>query len=78
MGGNKVQIKIIFKKKRGKFTKLLEALSSLGFQLSYTSITSAKGSILVSSFAEANGLIYDDRVAVEEARELLLKIVRSI
>ncbi|XP_044506773.1 transcription factor DYT1-like [Mangifera indica] len=78
MGGNKVQIKIIFKKKRGKFTKLLEALSSFGFQLSDTSITSAKGAILVSSFAEAKGLIYDDRVAVEEARELLLKIVRSI
>ncbi|KAJ0043728.1 hypothetical protein Pint_18620 [Pistacia integerrima] len=75
MSGNKVQIKIIFEKKRGKFTKLLEAITSHGFQLSDTSMTSSKGATLVSFFAEVT---YDGTLAVEETRKSLLQIVRSM
>ena len=47
--GNKLWIKIIFEKKRGGFTRLMEAMTAFGFELIDTSVTTSKGAMLVSS-----------------------------
>ncbi|XP_024955930.1 uncharacterized protein LOC102624992 [Citrus sinensis] len=77
MGGNKLRINIIFEKKRGNFTKLVEAMNALGFVFGDTSVTTLKGATLFSSVLE--GTHGGDRIIrVEETRELLLKIIRGI
>lgn len=52
MGGNKLRIHIIFEKKRGKFTKLVEDMNARGFVLGDTSVTTLKGATLFSSVLE--------------------------
>nr|WIE96140.1 basic helix-loop-helix transcription factor [Loropetalum chinense var. rubrum] len=73
--GEKLWIKIVFEKKRGGFTKLMEAMSFLGYEFTDTSVTTFKGAILISSCVEG---FYGEKVAVARTRELLLEIIRSI
>ncbi|XWS19495.1 hypothetical protein CRYUN_Cryun31cG0021000 [Craigia yunnanensis] len=73
--GNKLLIKIILEKKRGCFTKLIEAMNYLSFELSETSVTTFKGAMLISTCAQG---IYGDTLMVEQTQELLLEIIRSI
>ncbi|KDP20835.1 hypothetical protein JCGZ_21306 [Jatropha curcas] len=51
--GNKLWIKIILEKKRGRFCRLLENMTYLGLELTDTNVTTTKGAILVSSCVEA-------------------------
>ncbi|KAF8031422.1 hypothetical protein BT93_D0585 [Corymbia citriodora subsp. variegata] len=46
---HKLGIKVIIPKRRSQFTKLLETLSICGFELNDTSITTFKGTMLISS-----------------------------
>nr|GEX40964.1 transcription factor DYT1 [Tanacetum cinerariifolium] len=46
---NKLWVKIVFEKKLGGFTKLIEALSMLGIELVDISVTTMKGAVLVTS-----------------------------
>lgn len=46
---DKLWVKIIFEKKRGGFTTLMEAMSSFGFEFINTNVTTFKGAMLVSS-----------------------------
>ncbi|XVF25942.1 hypothetical protein REPUB_Repub13aG0257400 [Reevesia pubescens] len=73
--GNKVLIKIILEKKKGCFTKLIEAMNYVGFELSETSVTSFKGAMLISSCVQGT---YGDTLMVEQTRELLLEVIRSM
>ncbi|KAA8519935.1 hypothetical protein F0562_014155 [Nyssa sinensis] len=52
---SKLWMKIVFEKKRGGFTKLMEAISVLGFEFTNTSVTTSKGAILISSCLETKG-----------------------
>lgn len=47
--GNKLWIKIIIEKKRGRFSKLMEALNSYGIELIDTNLTTIKGAFLITS-----------------------------
>lgn len=47
--GNKLWIKAVLAKKRGGFTKLMEAMTEFGFELTDTSVTTSNGAMLVSS-----------------------------
>jgi hypothetical protein len=47
-------MKIIFQKKSGGFTKLMEAMRIFGFELIDTSVTTSKGAMLVSSCVEVS------------------------
>lgn len=47
--GNKLWLKAILEKKRGGFTKLMEAMTAFGFELTDTSVTTSNGAMLVSS-----------------------------
>ncbi|XVF27772.1 hypothetical protein REPUB_Repub14bG0137600 [Reevesia pubescens] len=73
--GGKLLIKIILEKKRGCFTKLIEAMNYLGFELSETNVTTFKGAMLISSYVHGT---YGDTLMVEQTQELLLGIIRSI
>ncbi|GJZ49615.1 transcription factor DYT1 [Tanacetum coccineum] len=46
---NKLWVKIVFEKKLGGFTKLIEALSMRGIELVDISVTTTKGAVLVTS-----------------------------
>ncbi|KAL5772636.1 hypothetical protein ACOSP7_012243 [Xanthoceras sorbifolium] len=73
--GKKIWMKIIFEKKRGRFTKLLEAMTYLGFEMTDTNVTTYKGAILLSACVERT---YGGSLEVEETRELILQIIRGI
>ncbi|EEF43974.1 DNA binding protein, putative [Ricinus communis] len=71
----KLWIKIILEKKRGRFTRLIEALSYLGLELTETTVTTYRGAMLVSSFVEG---AYGDTLTVQQTKEYLLEIIRTI
>ncbi|XP_050214274.1 transcription factor DYT1 [Mercurialis annua] len=71
----KLWIKIILEKKRGRFTRLIEAIAYLGLELTDINVTSYKGAILVSSCVEGT---YGDTLTVQQTKELLVEIIRSI
>nr|KYP48453.1 Transcription factor DYSFUNCTIONAL TAPETUM 1 [Cajanus cajan] len=47
--GNKLWVKIIIEKKRGRFSKLMEALNNFGIELIDTNLTTTKGAFLITS-----------------------------
>ncbi|PON35833.1 Basic helix-loop-helix transcription factor [Parasponia andersonii] len=69
---NKLWIKVIFKKKPGGFTKLMEVLSDLGFELTDTSLTTHNGLLLVTLCLQG---FSRELLTVEEIKEVLLKMV---
>lgn len=50
--GTRLWIKIVCQKVKGGFSKLMEAMSVLGFDLTDISVTTSKGAILVTSCVE--------------------------
>ncbi|KAK6124437.1 hypothetical protein DH2020_041814 [Rehmannia glutinosa] len=73
--GTKLWIKIVFQKKKGGLTKLMEAINVLGFDLTDTSITTSRGSVLFTSSAEGvDGGVPD----ADQIKKFLLEIIRSI
>ncbi|KAJ9168988.1 hypothetical protein P3X46_020460 [Hevea brasiliensis] len=72
---NKLWIKIILEKKRGRFTRLIEAMTYLGLELTDTNVATSKGAMLVSSCVEGS---YGDTLTVEQTKDLLLEIIKSI
>ncbi|GLT83131.1 hypothetical protein SLE2022_014400 [Rubroshorea leprosula] len=73
--GEKLLIKIVFEKKGGRFTKLMEAMSYLGFELSETSVTTFSGAMIVTSCIQGT---YCDKLTAQETQDLLLEIIRGI
>ncbi|KAL9146555.1 hypothetical protein ABFS82_13G117900 [Erythranthe guttata] len=73
--GTKIWIKIIVQKKRGRLTKLMEAISVIGFHLTDISITTSQQAILFTSSAEGvHGGVQD----ADQIKKFLLEIIRSI
>ncbi|OMO64973.1 hypothetical protein COLO4_31670 [Corchorus olitorius] len=72
--GNRLLIKITFEKKKGCFTKLMEAMNYLGFELTDTNVTTFKGAMLFSSCIQGT---YGDTLMAEQTKELLLEIIRG-
>ncbi|KAK4858942.1 hypothetical protein QYF36_024209 [Acer negundo] len=75
INGKKLWMKIVFGKKRGRFTKLLEAMTYLGFEMTDTNVTACNGAILVSASVERT---YEDTLEIQETKELIQQIIRSI
>lgn len=53
---------MVFEKKRGALTKLMEAISMLGIDLNDTSITTSRGAVLFTTFGEVRFCITTDRL----------------
>ena len=49
LDGNKLWVKMIIEKKRGRFTKLMEAMNSFGIELIDTNVTTTKGAFLITA-----------------------------
>ncbi|XP_021809344.1 transcription factor DYT1-like [Prunus avium] len=73
--GNKLWVKAILEKKRGGFTKLMEAMTAFGFELTDTSVTTSNGAMLVSSCIMG---FYCETLEVEQTKELMQEIINSI
>ncbi|XP_047957128.1 uncharacterized protein LOC125202725 isoform X2 [Salvia hispanica] len=73
--GTKLWIRIVFQKKRGALTKLMEAITLLGIDLIDTAITTSRGAVLFTSFGQGirGGLPEADQMKI-----YLLEIIRSI
>ncbi|CAN1165910.1 Transcription factor DYT1 [Linum perenne] len=72
----KLWVKIVMEKRRGRFTRLLEAMTRLGLQPIHTNLTTSKGVFLVSFCVE---VAYEDvKSIVQRIKELLIQIVRGI
>nr|WKE35117.1 basic helix-loop-helix family protein [Rosa persica] len=72
--GNKLWVKAIIEKKRGGFTKLVEAMTYFGFELTDTNVTTSNGAMVVSSILTG---FHCDTLQVEQTRELILEIVTA-
>ncbi|OIT06473.1 transcription factor dyt1 [Nicotiana attenuata] len=75
IGTSNLWIKIVCQKKRGGFTKLMEAMNVLGFDLNDTSVTASKGTLLVTSSVE---VVRGGLIEAHQIREILLEIIRGI
>ncbi|KAK4439277.1 Transcription factor DYT1 [Sesamum alatum] len=75
IGGTKFWIKIVFQKKRGGLTKLMEAINVVGFDITDTSITTSDGAVLVTLSAEGShgGLPEADKI-----KKFLLEVISNI
>ncbi|KHN07694.1 Transcription factor DYSFUNCTIONAL TAPETUM 1 [Glycine soja] len=50
--GNKLWVKMIIEKKRGRFKKLMEAMDNIGIELIDTNVTTLKKSYMVTTFMQ--------------------------
>ncbi|KAK7302646.1 hypothetical protein RJT34_13539 [Clitoria ternatea] len=72
---NKLWIKIIIEKKRGRFRKLIEALNNFGIEFIDTNLTTTKGTFLITSCIQGKD---GDRLAVHQTKNLLQDIINDI
>ncbi|KAI3800327.1 hypothetical protein L1987_28416 [Smallanthus sonchifolius] len=68
---NKLWMKIVFEKKIGGFTKLIEAMSLLGIELIDTNVSTTKGAVLVTSCIEGT---HGKTLVAEQVQEVLVDI----
>ncbi|XP_057764784.1 transcription factor DYT1-like [Salvia miltiorrhiza] len=73
--GTKLWIRIVFQKKKGALTKLMEAIGKLGIDLNDTTITTSRGAVLFTSFGEG---IRGGLPEADQMKKYLLEIIRSI
>ncbi|KAI3970561.1 hypothetical protein MKX01_024208 [Papaver californicum] len=72
--GDKLSIKITCYSKRGIFTRLLELMTTLGFEIRDNNFTSFKGVCLTTLSVKGRVEVTE----LEKLEELLLKVVRSV
>ncbi|KMT04034.1 hypothetical protein BVRB_8g186350 [Beta vulgaris subsp. vulgaris] len=72
---NKLWLKVVYEKKLGGFTKLVEAVTCLGLEFNDTNFTTSNGAAIISSCLE---VMSDRCVNVEETKELMLSVINSI
>ncbi|KAK9056360.1 hypothetical protein SSX86_027450 [Deinandra increscens subsp. villosa] len=72
---NKLWMKIVFEKKIGGFTKLIEAMSSLGIELIDTNVITTKGAVLVTSCIEGS---HGRMLVAEQVQEVLVDVIKLI
>ncbi|XP_076959416.1 transcription factor DYT1-like [Bidens hawaiensis] len=72
---NKLWMKIVFEKKFGGFTKLIEALNFLGIELIDTNVITAKGAVLVTSCIEGT---HGKMLVAKQVQEVLVDVINMI
>ncbi|KAI3741086.1 hypothetical protein L1987_58753 [Smallanthus sonchifolius] len=73
--GNKLWMKIVFEKKIGGFTKLIEAMSLLGIELIDTNVITTKGAVLLTSCIEGT---HGKTLVAEQVQEVLVDVIKMI
>lgn len=78
IGERKFWIKITIEKKTGIFTKFVEVMRFLGFEIMDISLTTSNGAILICSSVQIlQGLCDGDSVDLEQTKDFLLEVMRS-
>ncbi|KAF5804206.1 putative transcription factor bHLH family [Helianthus annuus] len=72
---NKLWMKIVFEKKIGGFTKLIEAMSLHGIELINTNVITTKGAVLVTSCIEGT---HGRMLVAEHVQEVLANVIKLI
>ncbi|KHN33618.1 transcription factor DYT1-like [Glycine soja] len=72
---NKLWVKIIIEKKRGRFSKLMEALNNFGIELIDTNFTTTKGAFLITSCIQVKD---GERLEINQSKSLLQEIINDI
>ncbi|CAE6184857.1 unnamed protein product [Arabidopsis arenosa] len=72
-GEMKFWLKIITEKKAGIFSKFMEVMRFLGFEIIDISLTTSSGAILICSSVQ----IHQELCDVEETKDFLLEVMRS-
>ncbi|ESQ55244.1 hypothetical protein EUTSA_v10027186mg [Eutrema salsugineum] len=78
IGDRKFWLKITTEKKPGIFTKLMEVMRFIGFEIIDVSLTTSSGAILICSSVQIlQGLCDGDSVDLEQTKEFLLEVMKS-
>lgn len=78
IGERKFWLKIITEKKDGIFTKFMEVMRFMGFEIIDISLTTSSGAILIcSSVQMLEGLCNGDSIDIEKTKDFLLEVMRS-
>ncbi|KAJ8437871.1 hypothetical protein Cgig2_031387 [Carnegiea gigantea] len=81
---DKVWMKVVYPKRLGGLTKLVEGVTNLGFEFNDTNLTTSKGAAILTSCLEVTiskqlGFgTYNGRLDIEETKELLQNITSSM
>ncbi|XP_061370108.1 transcription factor DYT1-like [Gastrolobium bilobum] len=75
--GNKLWVKIIIEKKRGRFKRLMEAMNNFGIELVDINLTTVKGAFLITICIQELKGKDDERLAVHQIKNLLEYIISS-
>nr|AID21580.1 AT4G21330p [Arabidopsis halleri] len=73
IGERKFWLKIITEKKAGIFTKFMEVMRFLGFEIIDITLTTTNGAILICSSVQ----IHQELCDVEQTKDFLLEVMRS-
>ncbi|CAN1222163.1 Transcription factor DYT1 [Linum grandiflorum] len=68
--GKKLWVKVVMEKRRGRFTRLIEAMTRLGIQPIHTSLTTFNGVLLLSSCVQVKYIFLD--IAVLEITSIIV------
>ncbi|CAH2078379.1 unnamed protein product [Thlaspi arvense] len=78
IGERKFWLKITTEKKPGIFTKFMEVMRFMGFEIIDISLTTSSGAILICSSVQIlQGLWDGDSVDLQQTKEFLLEVMRS-
>ncbi|XP_052734872.1 transcription factor DYT1 [Vigna angularis] len=73
--GNKLWVKIIIEKRKGRFRKLMEALNNFSIELIDTNLTTTKGAFLISSCIQDRD---GEKLEIQQTKDLLQDIINGI
>ncbi|KAL9321302.1 hypothetical protein ACSQ67_013141 [Phaseolus vulgaris] len=73
--GNKLWVKIIIEKKRGRFRKLMEALNNFSIELIDTNLTTTKGAFLITSCIQDRD---GEKLEIQQTKDLLQDIINGM
>ncbi|XP_074298461.1 transcription factor DYT1-like [Silene latifolia] len=71
----KIWVKVVFQKRMGGLTKLVEALTKLGLEFNDTNLTTSKGAAVINSCLEG---VCGGSPDIEETKELIMSVITSM
>ncbi|KAJ7968415.1 Transcription factor like [Quillaja saponaria] len=75
ISGNKLWVKIIFEKRKGRFRKLMEAMNAFGLELIDTNVTTRNGAFLITTCLQG---FYGETLAAQQTKELMQDVIDGI
>lgn len=78
IGERKYWLKITKEKKHGIFTKFMDVMSFMGFEIIDITVATSNGAIIICSSVQIlQGLCDGDSVDLQQTKDFLLEVMRS-